>query len=153
MTLRQVNRRRFIQVSALAGGGLVLGVGVPSARPARKSQPASLTAYIRIDPSGQVTLVMPKVEMGQGTYTSLPMLIAEELEVGLDAVTLEAAPPDPAVYGFDGDQSTGGSTSIRQCWEPLRKAGAAARTMLVGAAANGGRAHAPVLHGAAALRG
>src|SRR2546422_8380138 len=94
MTLRQVNRRRFIQVSALAGGGLVLGVGVPSARPARKSQPASLTAYIRIDPSGQVTLVMPKVEMGQGTYTSLPMLIAEELEVGLDAVTLEAAPPD-----------------------------------------------------------
>ncbi len=135
MTLRQVNRRRFIQVSALGGGGLVLGVGVPSARPARKSQPASLTAYIRIDPSGQVTLVMPKVEMGQGTYTALPMLIAEELEVGLDAVTLEAAPPDPAVYGFDGDQSTGGSTSIRQCWEPLRKAGAAARTMLIGAAA------------------
>ena len=78
---------------------------------------------------------MPKVEMGQGTYTSLPMLIAEELEVGLDAVTLEAAPPDPAVYGFDGDQSTGGSTSIRQCWDPLRKAGAAARTMLIAAAA------------------
>ena len=135
MTIRQVNRRRFIQVSALAGGGLVLGVGVPSARPARESQPASLNAYIRIEPSGQVTLVMPKVEMGQGTYTSLPMLIAEELEVGLDAVVLEAAPPDPAVYGFDGDQSTGGSTSIRQCWDPLRKAGAAARTMLIAAAA------------------
>src|SRR5437879_11865643 len=99
MTLRQVNRRRFIQVSALAGGGLVLGVGVPRARPARKSQPASLNAYIRIDPSGQVTLVMPKVEMGQGTYTSLPMLIAEALEGGLDAGKLEATPPDPAPEG------------------------------------------------------
>jgi isoquinoline 1-oxidoreductase beta subunit len=78
---------------------------------------------------------MPKVEMGQGTYTSLPKLVAEELEVALDAIDVEAAPADPMVYGFDGDQSTGGSTSIRQCYLVMRKAGAAARLMLIGAAA------------------
>jgi isoquinoline 1-oxidoreductase beta subunit len=88
---------------------------------------------------------MPKVEMGQGTYTSLPMLIAEELEVDLSAVTLEAAPPQPEVYGFvpdpsadEGlkwDQSTGTSLSIIQCWTPLRQAGATARLMLMQAAA------------------
>jgi isoquinoline 1-oxidoreductase beta subunit len=133
--VHQFNRRRFIQASALIGGGMVLGLAVPGTLPGRKSGPTSLNAYVRIDSSGRVTLVMPKVEMGQGTYTSLPMLIAEELEVGLDAITLEAAPPDPAVYGFDGDQSTGGSTSVRQCWLPLRKAGAAARSMLIVAAA------------------
>jgi isoquinoline 1-oxidoreductase subunit beta len=104
-----------------------------------------LNAYVRIDPKGPITLVMPKVEMGQGTYTSLPMLIAEELEVDLAAVTVEAAPPDPAVYGIpvdpaepEGitrDQSTGGSLSIIQCWTPLRQAGATARLMLVQAAA------------------
>src|ERR1700730_3912918 len=133
--VHQFNRRRFIQASALIGGGMVLGLAVPGTLPGRKSGPTSLNAYVRIDSSGRVTLVMPKVEMGQGTYTSLPMLIAEELEVGLDAITLEAAPPDPAVYGFDGDQSTGGSAPIRQCWLPLRKAGAAARSMLIVAAA------------------
>lgn len=72
--------------------------------------------------------------MGQGTWTSLPMLVAEELEVGLEAISVEPAPPDPAVYGVEGDQSTGGSTSIRDCWIPLRKAGATARLMLIDAA-------------------
>ncbi|MBV8495955.1 MAG: xanthine dehydrogenase family protein molybdopterin-binding subunit, partial [Gammaproteobacteria bacterium] len=94
-----------------------------------------------------------KVEMGQGTWTSLPMLIAEELEVDHDAITVEAAPPNPLLYGFPvdadayglgvdpaaqgfaRDQATGGSTSILQCWEPLRQAGATARVMLVQAAA------------------
>jgi len=130
-----LSRRRFIQVSAAIGSGLLLSVAVPRARPPLQSGPATLNAYVRIEPSGRVTLVMPKVEMGQGTYTSLPMLIAEELEVGLDSIVVEAAPPNPGVYGFDGDQSTGGSTTIRLCWLPLRKAGAAARVMLIGAAA------------------
>jgi len=131
----RLSRRRFIQATSAIGGGLLLSVAIPRSGPPVKSAFKPLNAYVRIDPGGQVTLVMPKVEMGQGTYTSLPMLIAEELEVGLDSVIVEAAPPDPAVYGFEGDQSTGGSTSIRQCWLPLRKAGAAARTMLITAAA------------------
>jgi isoquinoline 1-oxidoreductase subunit beta len=131
----EITRRQFIQVTSLVGGSLLLSVAIPRSRPPQKSEPTPLNAYVRIDAGGQVTLVMPKVEMGQGTYTSLPMLIAEELEVALDAVVLEAAPPDPAVYGFDGDQSTGGSTTIRLCWLPLRTAGAAARIMLLSAAA------------------
>jgi isoquinoline 1-oxidoreductase subunit beta len=130
-----LTRRRFMQVSAAAGGGLLLSIAVPRARSPATFEPTPLNAYVRIDTSGRVTVVMPKVEMGQGTYTSLPMLVAEELEVGLESIDVEPAPPDPAVYGFDGDQSTGGSTTIPQCYLPLRKAGAAARTMLIGAAA------------------
>ncbi len=133
------SRRRFVQASALAGGGLLLGVSlqrpVAGAVAAAAGDGAAINAYVHIRPDGAITLIMCKVEMGQGTYTSLPMLIAEELDVGLDAVQVEAAPPAPAVYGFDGDQSTGGSTSIRQCWLPLRQAGAAARMMLIAAAA------------------
>ena len=84
------------------GGGLALGIGLERSWSAQPPQPlrhqaATLNAYVRIDPSGRVTLVMPKVEMGQGTYTSLPMLVAEELEIGLDEITVEPAPPDPAV--------------------------------------------------------
>ena len=143
-----VMRRQFVLISAPVGGALVLGVAlrhrqqiVQGAAPAR----GRLNAYVRIDPGGRITLVMPKVEMGQGTYTSLPMLIAEELEVDLAAITVEAAPPDPAVYGFavdpaapegiERDQSTGTSLSIIQCWTPLRQAGASARLMLIQAAA------------------
>jgi isoquinoline 1-oxidoreductase beta subunit len=132
---QQLSRRRFMQVCATVGGGLLLRIAVPRSRPPSLSEAASLNAYVRIDASGRVTVVMPKVEMGQGTYTALPMLVAEELEVGLNSVCVEAAPPNPAVYGFDGDQSTGGSTTIRLCWLPLRKAGAAARMMLIAAAA------------------
>jgi CO/xanthine dehydrogenase Mo-binding subunit len=105
---------------------------------AARGSAADLTpfnAYVRIGSDGRATVIMPKVEMGQGTYTSLPMLVAEELEIALDRIDLEPAPPAPDVYGFDGDQSTGGSTSIRQCYLPLRKAGAVARMMLVAAAA------------------
>ncbi len=133
------DRREFIQHSALAAGGWLLGVsfaaaGRQHAAPAA-ARPAQLNAYVRIGHAGDITLIMPKVEMGQGTFTALPMLLAEELEVGLDQIRTEHAPPDPAVYGFDGDQSTGGSTSVMQCWLPLRTAGATARTMLVSAAA------------------
>ncbi len=138
-----LNRRRFLQVSAAASGGLLIQIALAqrmhrAAAPSvsgSAAAPVSLNAYVRIDPDGRIVCIMPKVEMGQGTYTALPMLIAEELEVGLEAITVEAAPPDPAVYGVDGDQETGGSTSIRDCWVPLRKAGATARIMLIAAAA------------------
>ena len=84
-----------------------------------------------------ITLVMPQVEMGQGTYTSMPMLIAEELEVDLTKVSLEAAPADEKLYAnpLIGFQVTGGSTSVMGFWEPLRRAGATARVMLIEAAA------------------
>jgi isoquinoline 1-oxidoreductase beta subunit len=154
-----LTRRQFVLISAAAGGVLVLGVALRRRRgPAHGSTGGSpaLNAYVRIDPSGRITLVMPKVEMGQGTYTSLPMLIAEELEVDLDAVTVEAAPPDPAVYGFpvdpaapegiERDQATGTSLSIIQCWMPLRQAGASARLMLMQAAAKRWRVPVDTCH-------
>jgi isoquinoline 1-oxidoreductase subunit beta len=142
-----VTRRRFVLVSAAVGGALVLGVALRHRRPPAKggAPRGALNAFVRIEPSGRISFVMPKVEMGQGTFTSLPMLIAEELEVDLDQVSVEAAPPDAAVYGFavdpsapegiDHDQATGTSLSIIQCWTPLRQAGAAARMMLIEAAA------------------
>ena len=93
--------------------------------------------FIRIAPDGAVTLIMPSAEMGQGIYTAEATLLAEELEVGLDQVRLMAAPPDEELYSQPllKSQSTGGSTSVRGAWVPLRQAGAAARTMLIGAAA------------------
>jgi isoquinoline 1-oxidoreductase beta subunit len=147
-TAAGVTRRQFVLAGAAAGGALVLGVTFTGLRRRHALQIAGhseLNAYVRVARDGTVTLVMPKVEMGQGTYTSLPMLIAEELEVDLEAVSLEAAPPNPAVYGFapdpsspEGlvyDQATGTSLSIIQCWQPLRQAGANARVMLIQAAA------------------
>jgi isoquinoline 1-oxidoreductase beta subunit len=82
---------------------------------------------------------MPEVEMGQGTYTALSMLIAEELEAALDQISLEAVPPDDQRYAnpLIGSQVTGGSTSVRAMWQPRRRAGAAARVMLIAAAAQG----------------
>ena len=94
-------------------------------------------AFVRIGSDGKIVLTMPYVEMGQGTYTAIPMLIAEELEVDLQQVTLEHAPPDEKLYvnPLLGVQATGNSNAIRGAWQPLRQAGATARTMLVAAAA------------------
>ena len=94
-------------------------------------------AFIRIGGDGQIVLTMPYVEMGQGTYTSIPMLIAEELEVELSQVQLEHAPPSEKLFANPllGIQATGNSNAIRGAWKPLREAGATARTMLVAAAA------------------
>ena len=137
-----VPRRTFLKVGA-AGGGLLLGFslsvrvsGAPTVGNATQEEFVP-NGFVRIDREGRVTLVMPQVEMGQGTYTSMSMLIAEELEVSLDRVTLEAAPPDDRLYANSliGAQVTGGSTSVRAMWKPLRHAGAAARIMLITAAA------------------
>ncbi|MGO8923546.1 MAG: molybdopterin cofactor-binding domain-containing protein, partial [Xanthobacteraceae bacterium] len=94
-------------------------------------------AFIRIDRSGQTTLVMPQVEMGQGVYTAIPMILAEELDADFSKIVLEHAPPNDKLYGnpIFGIQVTGNSNSIRSFWKPLRAAGAAARLMLVQAAA------------------
>jgi isoquinoline 1-oxidoreductase beta subunit len=137
---RGVSRRTILAVGAAAGGGLLLSVGPPyltgSSRAADDTNLAP-NAFIRIARDGQVTLIMNQVEMGQGTYTSMPMLVAEELEIDLSQIRLEHAPPDDKLYGNPrlGFQVTGGSTSVRAFWKPLRIAGAAARTMLISAAA------------------
>jgi len=136
-----VSRRRFLSASAAAGGGLLLSLTLPFAR----GQVTATTgpgdfepnAFIRIGRDGQIVLTMPYVEMGQGTYTSIPMLIAEEMEVDLSQVRLEHAPPDEKLYvnPLLGVQATGNSNAIRGAWQPLRRAGATARTMLIAAAA------------------
>ncbi len=139
-----VSRRTFLRTSVAAGGGLLLSFALPV--PARSAAAMERStedrfapnAFIRIGSEGPVTLVMPYVEMGQGTYTSIPMLIAEELEIELSQVRLEHAPPNEKLYGNPllGVQATGNSSAIRASWEPLRRAGATARAMLIAAAAD-----------------
>src|SRR2546425_13251936 len=106
-----VSRRTFVETTAAVGGGLLLGFRLPPLEPNDLFAP---NAFVRIDRDGRVTLIMHKVEMGQGTYTSMPMLLAEELEVELSQVQLEHAPPDDARYAepLFGVQETGGSTSV-----------------------------------------
>lgn len=109
LPMARLSRRSFIGTSVAMGGALLLQVALPrSSQGKQAAAEGSLNAYIKIGADDRVTVVMPKVEMGQGTYTSLPMLVAEELEVPLDRIDVVAAPADPKVYGFDGDQSTEG---------------------------------------------
>ncbi len=132
------SRRDFLKVSLAAGGGMLLAF--PFGR-AMAQTPAKYVlrpeAFVRIDPDGHVTLTIPQEEMGQGVYTSLSQLLAEELDVGLDQVTPVPAPPSDTIYGspMGGGQGTGGSTSIRAFYTALRQVGASARAMLVQAAA------------------
>jgi isoquinoline 1-oxidoreductase beta subunit len=133
-----LSRRGFLATSAAVGGGLLLSLSLPVGRSrAAGSETFAPNAFIRIDGDGQVVLTMPYVEMGQGTYTSIPMLIAEELEVNLKQVRLEHAPPNEKLYANPllGVQATGNSNAMRGAWKPLREAGAAARMMLIAAAA------------------
>jgi isoquinoline 1-oxidoreductase beta subunit len=135
-----VSRRAVLTAGAAAGGGLLIGFplsSVTDAVAAPDSRTFAPNAFVRIEKSGRVTVISPSIEMGQGTYTSLPMLVAEELEVDLSQVTVEHAPPNDKLYANPllGFQVTGGSTSIRGFWKPLRVAGATARVMLVSAAA------------------
>ena len=130
------SRRAFLKATAAVGGGLMIG-WVPEAA-ADQTSLFVPNAFIRIDPAGKVTIISPAIEMGQGTYTSLPMLVAEELDIDLANVTVDHAPPDAKHYGNPlvfGVQMTGGSTSVRAFFLPLRQAGAAAREMLIQAAA------------------
>src|SRR6476619_6894450 len=135
-----LSRRSFLRASAALGGGLLVAFSLPMLT--RMGQAAAAedfapNGFIRIDRDGRVTIIVCQVEMGQGTFTSCPMLVAEELEVDLSQVQTEQAPPSEALYRNQliGMQMTGGSTSIRAFYEPLRRAGATAREMLVAAAA------------------
>jgi isoquinoline 1-oxidoreductase beta subunit len=133
-----LSRRSFLTTSAAIGGGLVISLSLPFSRSeAAPSDAFAPNAFIRIGSDGQVVLTMPYVEMGQGTYTSIPMLIAEELDVSLKQVRLEHAPPNEKLYANPllGVQATGNSNAMRGAWKPLREAGATARMMLVAAAA------------------
>jgi isoquinoline 1-oxidoreductase beta subunit len=144
--------RRPSRRAALAGaGGLIIGFTLLKGAAARAQAAAppppnentgtvgafAPNAFIRIDPQGPIRLVMPNVEMGQGSYTGEATLLAEELDVGLDQIVVEHAPPNNALYSNPllGFQATGGSTSMRSGWKGLRQAGAAARAMLVAEAA------------------
>jgi len=134
------SRRWFVKAGAAAGGGLMLSLRLPlpgTGAEAAAADAFAPNAFIRVGSDGQIVLTMPYVEMGQGTYTSIPMLIAEELEVDLAQVKLEHAPPNEKLYANPllGVQATGNSNAIRGAWQPLRQAGAIARTMLVAAAA------------------
>ena len=150
-------RRRFMQLGATSGGALLFGFSLfgckkeddrkeaPSEKAVGQASthhsdtPAGLArdAFIRIDRMGIVTLVIHKVEMGQGTFTAMPMLLAEELGADLSKVKLEQAPANNELYADPllGGQVTGGSTSVRGAWKPLREAGAMVRSVLVAAAA------------------
>jgi isoquinoline 1-oxidoreductase beta subunit len=124
-------RRDFLRVTAVSAGGLVLGVRLARAAQAQSPDEFRPNVWVRIDPSGKVTLTVDKSEMGQGVRTSLPMILAEELEVDVDTVALFQASPGPDFQ----DMGTYGSRSTRTLWTTLRTAGAAAREMLVAAAA------------------
>jgi isoquinoline 1-oxidoreductase beta subunit len=148
-----LSRRAFLAAGTAAGGGLLLSVHLPALTHDANAADAGTfapNAFVRIGRDGQVTLIMHKVEMGQGTYTSMPMLLAEELEVDLSQVRLEHAPPNDELYAepLFGVQETGGSTSVRGNWEPLRQAGATARSLLVAAAAQTWKVDANSCHAA-----
>jgi len=138
---RGIPRREFLRVSIGAGGGLLIGFCLPGAVEASAAQNGSATsfmpnAFVRIGADERVTVIVNHSEMGQGVYTSLPMLLAEELDADWSKVGFESAPVDPKynhpVYGM---QMTGGSSSVWSAFEQFRQAGAAARAMLIAAAA------------------
>ncbi len=130
-----LSRRAFIKAGAASGAVLVVGFqfdGDAAAQDPHEAKPPNpFDAWVRIAADGTVTLVVAKSEMGQGVFTALPMVLADELDVDWSHVRIEQAPTRPDMYNL----GTGGSSSIRTSWLPLRQAAAAARTMLVGAAA------------------
>lgn len=135
-----LDRREFLKKSAAGSTALVIGFYLPGKFEALaavpSSSPASLNAWVRIAPDDSITILIDKSEMGQGVVTSLTMLLAEELEFDWKKVKTEFAPAAPPYFNpLFGLQGTGGSTSVRASWGPLTKAGAAAREMLVAAAA------------------
>jgi isoquinoline 1-oxidoreductase beta subunit len=137
-----LSRRRFLLSTSAAAGSLAIAFALPLPGVVAMAQPAqgkefSPNAYLRVGSDNSVTIVVALVEMGQGTFTSIPMLIAEELEVDLSTVTVVQAPADEKIYGHPlyGLQVTGGSASVQAAWAKLRQVGATARLMLVTAAA------------------
>ena len=155
----KLSRRELIKAGILLGGGLVLACHIPGGllqAQAAGATPFAPNAFLRIGSDGTITVIVNKSEMGQGVYTSLPMLIAEELECDWQQVHVQPSPVAPEYNHatFGAIMVTGGSTSVRTEWDRLSKAGAAAREMLVAAAAKvwkvkpaACRAKASVVHG------
>ncbi|HCY17026.1 MAG TPA: aldehyde oxidase [Curvibacter sp.] len=136
----ETSRRNFLKTSSLATGGLLMGVALPGAK--LEAMAAGMVhtpnAWVHIADNNTITLISARSEMGQGVYTSMPMLIAEELNVDIRHIKVSIAPPNTKLYGnplLGGPQLTGGSTSVRDGWEKLRVAGAQVREMLISAAA------------------
>ena len=127
-----LSRRTFLKASALVGGGLLLELHVPNVRAAASATGEMLNAYIKVMPDGIVTITAKNPEIGQGVKTMLPMLIAEEIDVDWKNVRIEQAIADGAKYA---PQFAGGSSATPLNWQPLRRVGAAAREMMVRAAA------------------
>src|SRR5690348_3527765 len=132
------SRRQFLVTPGIAGAGLLLGIRIPDRHPAGSSHASSRpeaeafvpNAWIRLDENGDVTILVHKSEMGQGVWTALPMIVAEEMDADWQRVRAERAPTIPEYQ-----TATGGSSSVRSSWDALRRAGAAARAMLIAAAA------------------
>jgi isoquinoline 1-oxidoreductase beta subunit len=133
----QSSRREFLKLSAAGGAGLVIGLYLPTQVVGSVPPGVAANAWVRIAPDNTVTVICHRNEMGQDVHTSLALLVAEELDVDVNKVTVEQAPVNPVyVNALLGAQITGGSTSIRDAWTKLREAGATARVLLVTAAAN-----------------
>lgn len=132
MSAPHVNRREFLTVGLTALGGLAVGVRLEKSSRSPSNRPFAPNAFVRIEPSGDVVVVVPRPEMGQGSRTAIAMLVAEDLEADWKHVRVEQADLDEKRYG---PQYAGGSAVVRTSWTPLRKAGAAARMLLVHAAA------------------
>src|SRR5579883_616549 len=144
------SRRDFLTVSLVAGGGMLMSFPLRAFAQeggAKAKYVLRPDAFVRIDPDNGVTFIIPQEEMGQGVYTSLSQLLADEMDVPFDRVTPEPAPPSDTIYGqpAGGGQGTGGSTSIRAFYTALRQVGASARAMLVQAAAQQWRVDAATL--------
>lgn len=126
-----LSRRDFLTAGVAAGAGLVIGFYLPHGNSTGAGATFTPNAYLKITPEGKITIIVARSEMGQGVRTSLPMILAEELEADWKQISIEQAGAS-TLYG---DQTTGGSASVRTTWDPMRKAGAAAREMLISAAA------------------
>ncbi|OLC22304.1 MAG: twin-arginine translocation pathway signal protein [Chloroflexi bacterium 13_1_40CM_55_7] len=141
MSAPRIERREFLKFSLAAGGGLLIGFSLPGADMFATAQAQSTTvfmpnAFLRIGTDDRVTVIVNHSEMGQGVYTALPMLLAEELDADWNKIGFESAPVDPKYnHPVFGMQITGGSSSVWSAFEQYRKAGAAARGMLIAAAA------------------
>ena len=141
MSITTTSRRNFLKTTAatgLATSGFMFGIALPSTQAIAAGLVHTPNAWVHIADDNTITLLSARSEMGQGVYTSMPMLIAEELNVDLKTIKVAIAPPNAKLYGnplLGGPQLTGGSTSVRDGWEKLRVAGAQVREMLISAAA------------------
>jgi isoquinoline 1-oxidoreductase beta subunit len=155
----ELSRRDFLNATATVGGGLIIALTLPgpagpaNAAVAAGSAPAGhpsvsqLNAWLKISRDNSITIIVDRSEMGQGVYTALPMLMAEELNIDIDLIRIVAAPVgDAYISPGNGGQITGTSNSVQESWDKLRMAGATARTMLIAAAAKRWRADPAQCH-------